>query len=102
MPDYAADLAKYTQTVDAEKIDKLVKHLGIALRTQDGSLVSTTDPEEIGRIRKGFASKKLGLSPEEADAAIAKVNQRMAAAHFKNRVTYYYLLAEETGNLDKI
>lgn len=102
MTDYAADLAKYTKEVDQEKIEKLIKHLGIALRTQDGSLVSVTDPEEIDRIRKGFATKKLGLTADQADEAIAKVNAKMAAAHFKNRVTYYYLLAEETGNLDKI
>jgi hypothetical protein len=102
MADYMADLAKYTTDVDEAKVAKIVTYLGIALRTQDGSLVSTTDPEEMKRIRVGFAAKKLGLDEAAADAGMAKVNELMKKTNFKNRVTYYYLLAEVTGNLDKI
>lgn len=102
MADYVADIAKYTSDVDEAKVAKIVTYLGIALRSQDGSLVSTTDPEEMKRIRVGFAAKKLGLDAEAADAAMAQVTEKMKGTNFKNRVTYYYLLAEVTGNLDKI
>lgn len=102
MADHVAAVQKYVTDVDEAKVQKIVTYLGIALRTQDGSLVSTTDPEELKRIRVGFAAKKLGLAPEAADEAMAKVAEIMKADKFKSRVAFYYLLADVTGNLDKI
>ena len=53
-------------------------------------------------MRDGFAAKKLGLSADEADAALAKVMETMSGVKAKSRVTVYYLLAEQTGTLDKL
>ena len=54
-------------------------------------------------MRDGFAKKKLGLSDDKSiDAAIKKVCEKMKADHDKPRVTFYYLLASETGTLDKL
>jgi hypothetical protein len=102
MSDYAADVAKYTKTVNADAVKAIVKYCGIALQNRDSSLVSGSDPKELATIREGFAAKKLGLDAATADGAMAKVVDRMKADRTKSRVTFYYLLAEETGTLGKL
>ena len=99
MSDYAADIGKYTSTVDAEAITAIVKYCGIALQKRDSALVSTSDTKELATVRDGFAAKKLGLAPEAAEAGIKGVLEKMKAEHNKSRVTFYYLLAEATGKL---
>jgi hypothetical protein len=99
--EYADDVKKYAQDADDAVIAKIVKYCGIALRNKDSSLVSTSDPAELDRVKNGFASKKLGLTPDEADKGIAAVAARMKGAKQKSRVTFYYLLAEETKTLSK-
>jgi hypothetical protein len=102
MSDYAADVAKYTKTVNADAVKAIVRYCGIALQNRDSSLVSGSDPKELATIREGFAAKKLGLDAATADGAMAKVVDRMKADRTKSRVTFYYLLAEETGTLGKL
>ncbi|MGE5359302.1 MAG: DUF2853 family protein [Bacteroidales bacterium] len=99
--DHAADVKKYVATVNAAAIAGIVKHLGIALRSKDASLVAASDPEELKRVRDGFMKKKLGLTQPDAelDAALKEVMVRMAAEHNKSRVTVYYLVAEKFDKL---
>ncbi len=101
--DYAADIARYTDSdVDEDKVTAIVKYCGIALRNKDSSLVSAGDPKELETVINGFAAKKLGLDKEEATKAVDKVMETMKGNRAKSRVTVYYLLAEQTGNLDKL
>jgi hypothetical protein len=102
MSDYAADVAKYTSTVNSEAVKAIVKYCGIALQNRDSALVSGSDAKELATIRDGFAAKKLGLSAEQADAGMAKVVEKMKGERNKSRVTFYYLLAEATGTLGKL
>ncbi len=103
MNDYAADIRNYTTTsVNDAAIAAIVRYCGIALRNTDSALVSGSDPRELGTVRQGFAAKKLGLDPQAADAGIAVVLNRMKGAPRKSRVTFYYLLAEATGTLEKL
>ncbi len=102
MSDYKVDVEKYAQNVDDAHVDAIVKYLGIALRNKDSSLVSATDKAELDRVRDGFAAKKLGLSPDDADKGISAVVEKLKGVNQKNRVTFYYLLAEETGTLGKL
>ena len=102
MSDYSADIAKYTSPVNQAAVDVIVKYCGIALRNADSSMVSGTDPEELARVRTGFATKKLGLEAAAADAGIQKVVEKMKGVNRKSRVTFYYLLAEATGTLSKL
>jgi hypothetical protein len=48
-----------------------VDYCGIALRRRDSALVSTSDDEELARVRDAFAMRKLGLTPEAAAACLA-------------------------------
>lgn len=100
--DYTSDIAKYTSSIDGKAVDAIVRYCGIALQSRDASLVSCTDSAEIDRIRKGFATKVLGLGEADADKAIAAVCDRMKADKTKHRVTFYYLLAETAGKMDAL
>ncbi|QPC92301.1 DUF2853 family protein [Mesorhizobium sp. INR15] len=103
MADYLADVKKYDAGASADVVDKIVKHLGIALRNRDSSLVSCTDPKELDRVKAGWVSKKLGIADDKkADASIEKVCKAMAADHSKNRVTFYYLVAKDLGKLGSL
>lgn len=101
--DHEGDLKKFAPNADEAKVAAIKKYLGIALQKVDSSLVSCSDPSELARIRDGFAKKKLGMSDDAAiDAAIKQVCETMKGDRNKSRVCFYYLLADQTGNLDKV
>tara|TARA_R110001592_G_scaffold207453_1_gene458313 strand:- start:362 stop:673 length:312 start_codon:yes stop_codon:yes gene_type:complete len=102
MSDYSADIQKYTAAVNEDAVKNIVKYCGIALRSTDSSLVSSSDKSELDRVRDGFAKKKLELDPAAADAGIKQVVEKMKGERRKHRVTFYYLLAEATGTMDKL
>ncbi len=99
--DWAADVKKYVPDADDGIISGIVRYCGIALQKRDSSLVSFGDPKETARVRNNFLKKKLGLAHADdvLDAAIAAVGERMKGTSFRNRVTVYYLLAENFGML---
>jgi hypothetical protein len=99
MADYLADVKKYDAGASADVVNKIVKHLGIALRNRDSSLVSCSDPEELARVREKWAGKKLGIDGAKADSAIEAVCKEMSADNTKSRVTFYYLVAKKLGKL---
>lgn len=100
-PDYSADIKKYVSSVDEAAVAGIVKHLGIALRGKDSSLVAASDPDEMHRVRDSFLKKKLALTEPDAtlDAAVKSVTDKMKGVRDKSRVTVYYLLAEKFGKL---
>jgi hypothetical protein len=102
MADYLGDVKKYAANVDEAAVNGIVRHLGIALRSRDASMVACTDPKELARIRDGFCRKKLRLdeSDDVVDSAIQSVCETMKADTTKARVTFYYLLAEHHEKLD--
>ena len=100
--DHHGDVKRYHADADDAHIDKIVKHLGIALRGNDSSLVSCSDESELHRVRDGFAAKKLGLGPDEAMTHIKNVCEEMKGDRNKRRVTFLYKLAKHTGKLDHI
>ena len=99
--DWAADVRKYAPNADDKAIAGIVRYLGIALQNRDSSLVSLSDREEVARVRDNFLKKKLGLTAPDAelDQAILKVGEKLKGDRTKNRVTIYYLLAEQFGKL---
>lgn len=100
MADYLADVRKYDATADEVIVGKIVKHLGIALRNKDSSLVSCSDPAELDRVREKWCVKKFGESDvAKCDGVIAKVCETMKSDTSKGRVTFYYLVAKHLGKL---
>ena len=100
--DWAADVRKYAPKATDEHNKGIVRHCGIALQKADSSLVSCSDKAETDRVKNGFMKKKLALTDDDAtlQASIDAVCAQMKASKRKNRVTFYYLLAERHGKLD--
>ncbi len=99
---YMDGVREYAADASDEVVKKIVAYCGIALQSKDASLVSCSDSDELDRVRKGWCTKKLGLSAEDADAAIAKTCEQMKNDRQKSRVTFYYLVAQNSGTLDKL
>jgi hypothetical protein len=103
MADYLADVKKYDAGASAAVVDKIVKHLGIALRNRDSALVSCTDPKELDRVKANWISKKLGVTDAaKAESVVENVCKAMSADSSKSRVTFYYLAAKELGKLGSL
>jgi Protein of unknown function (DUF2853) len=100
MSEYLADVRRYDAAANEDHVKKIVKHLGIALRNKDSSLVSCSDPEELARVREKWCKKKFGATDDaKADSIIAAVCETMKADRQKGRVTFYYLVAKHMGTL---
>lgn len=103
MSDHLADVRRYDAAADEAIVEKIIKHLGIALRSRDASLVAVSDPEELKRVRESWIGRKLGVTDEaKADAAIAHVAEVMKGDRSKDRVTFYYLTAKQLGLLGSL
>lgn len=102
---YEVNVKKYAKAYNQAAAEKIVGHLGIALRNRDSSLVSASDPVELARVREKWCRGKLALaqSNDELDAAIQLICEKMKPEGAnKSRVTFYYLLAEHFGKLDML
>jgi Protein of unknown function (DUF2853) len=100
MSDYLADVRRYDAKADETAVAKIVKHLGIALRNKDSSLVSCSDPAELDRVREKWCMKKFGATDaKKCDSIIATVCETMKADKTKGRVTFYYLVAKHMDKL---
>ena len=103
MSDYLTDVKRYDSGADAAVVEKIVKHLGIALRGRDSSLVSCSDTSELDRVREKWSMKKLGQTDAaRCDEIIGTVCETMKADRNKNRVTFYYLVAKHHGGLTSL
>ncbi|MEM6687909.1 MAG: DUF2853 family protein [Planctomycetota bacterium] len=102
MSDHLEDVKKYTDSPKADCVESLVGHLRLAMTHDDGQTVAATDKAELERIKDNYCRKTLDITDEEADSAIAAAAERMAGTNQKNRVTFYYLIAEEAGKLDRL
>jgi hypothetical protein len=102
MTDYLADVRKYDANADEAVVTKIVKYLGIALRNRDSSLVAASDKSELDRVVQSWCGKKLGVTGEAAEKAVAATATAMKGDHNKSRVTFYYLVAKDLGKLGDI
>lgn len=102
MSKYLENVKQYVDSPNEDAVDSLVGHLGIALESRDGANVAATDPEELKSIRDGYCNVNLDLEDDEADAAIQKVCEIMKGDNSKCRVTFYYLLAQETDRISRL
>jgi hypothetical protein len=102
---YADNIKKYSNGYNQAAAERIVGHLGIALRNRDSSLVACSDNGELDRVREKWCRGKLGVAHKQAelDAAIQAICARMKdEGGQKSRVTFYYLLAEHFGKLDAL
>ena len=86
---------------DEAALTGVAKALGPSIYNADSSLVSSSDKEELDRVKKNFLIGKLGLEDNaELDAAIKEVVEKFGSSNRnKHRAIFYYLLAEKFGKL---
>lgn len=98
---YSDDIKRYQPAVNDMAVAGIVKHLGIALKSNDASMVSCSSKDELARVRDSWLKKKLAIADDDAklDKSISDVCAVMKGDAKKNRVTFYYLLAEKFGKL---
>ena len=99
MTDYLEDVQRYDSAADSAVVEKIVKHLGIALRSKDASLVSCSDQSELDRVIEKWGGKKLGMDAAASKEIVSKVCEQMSDDRQKQRVTFYYLVAKHAGKL---
>ena len=101
MSEHLEAVKKYVPGCNEKAVEGIVKHLGIALRSKDASLVSCSSKDELARVRDSWCKKKLALTDSDADIdkMIKEVCETMKADHRKNRVAFYYLLAEKCNKV---
>lgn len=102
---YEENIKKYSNGYNQAAAEKIVGHLGIALRNRDSSLVSCSDSGELDRVREKWCRGKLSLAQtnDQLDAAIQAICEKLKPeGGNKSRVTFYYLLAEHFDKLDTL
>lgn len=89
-------------SIDADALAGVTKAVGPNIYKADASKVSTSDDEEVARVRDNFIGKKLGVTDvSKADAAIAKATEVFGSSNTnKTRALFYYIVADELGKLD--
>lgn len=94
---YTADMDKHLgMKPDADLLRKVAKGLGPSIYLKDASLVSCSDQTELDRVKANFLDKKLGITGDAAEKAVAAVCAKYKA-HNKHRAVFYYLLVQELG-----
>lgn len=103
MSKYLPDVKKYDATADEAVVEKIVKHLGIALRNRDSSMVACSDPKELERVVESWCARKLGVTDrDKCDKVIERVCETMSGDNSKSRVTFYYLVAKHLEKLESL
>ena len=102
MSEYLADVQKYDAGADEAIVTKIVKHLGNALSNRDSSMDACSDTKELDRVVEKWCGKKLGVTGDAAENAVAKTCETMSDDKTKSRVTFYYLVAKELGKLGEL
>jgi hypothetical protein len=104
MSEHLDNVKRYAANADDKAVAGIVKHLGIALKSKDASLVSCSSKDELARVRDSWCKKKLGITDSDADIdkVIKEVCEAMKADQRKDRVTFYYLLAEKYGKVSAL
>jgi hypothetical protein len=99
--DHTAEVKKYAPNCNEAAVKGIIKHLGIALKSNDASMVACSSKSELERVRESWLKKKLALTATDADldGAIKGVCEQMKADRSKSRVAFYYLLADKYGKL---
>lgn len=97
---YAGELRdKCGMAPDMDLLTRVTVGLGPAIYNPDACTVAGTDPEEMGRIRRNFLMRKLGLPDgPDLDAGMERAIEIYGRSNrAKHRAVVYYLLTKHFG-----
>jgi hypothetical protein len=103
MSTHLNDVRRYDALAEEEVVDRIVKHLGVALRNPASATVTCDNEEELDRVAKNWCRNRL----READfgralAAVHLVAGTLARDGNADRVTFYYLCAKHLDRLEVV
>lgn len=83
--------------VDSDLLRAVAKGLGPSIYNADAEKVSSSDPDELDRVKQNFLIKKLGLTDgPELDEAIQEVIEQLGSSNRnKYRAVFYALLVKK-------
>jgi hypothetical protein len=103
MQDHLADVRRYDALADAEAVERIVKHLGVALRNPASASVTCDKEDELERVAQNWCGNKLGETDAERCARTVRlVAETLARDGEADRVTFYYLCAKHLDRLGDI
>ena len=103
MSSHVHDVRRYDALAEANVIERIVKHLGVALRNPASATVTCDAEEELDRVAKNWCGNRLGVDDfGKARAAVERVAQTLARDGQADRVTLYYLCAKHLDRLDRV
>lgn len=93
---YDKEFAKLKVKYDAKLLTAVAKGCGPSIYSKDASKVASGDKDEMGRVKKNFLIKKLGLKDTpKLDEGIAAVVAILGKSNRnKYRAMFYYLLVK--------
>jgi len=96
---YKTEMTNLGISFDEALFSAVTKGVGPVIYNADSSKVSSSDPEELNRMKTNFLINKLGLADgPELDAAIQGVVEQLGASNRnKYRAMFYYLLVVKFG-----
>ena len=94
---YEEQVKELKLNLDSDLLKAVAKGLGPSIYNADAQKVSSSDPEELGRVKTNFLIKKLELKDSpELDEAIDEVVQQMGSSNRnKYRTIFYALLVKK-------
>jgi len=99
---YKEQVAELGLGISEDLLTAVAKGLGPSIYNADSSKVSSSDPEELARVKNNFLIGKLGLADGPAlDAAIDEVVEKLGSSNRnKYRAVVYALLVIKFGKED--
>jgi len=93
---YIEDVNKIEDNPDVDLLRKIAESMEPSIYNSDANTVSSSDQEELDRVRKNFLVKKLGLEDtDELNVGINAVIEKYGKSNRnKHRVVFYYLLTK--------
>lgn len=83
---------------DEKLLRSITKSLGPSIYNKDALLVAAGDAAELTTIKERFLDKKLSVSGEQADAAVAHAIDKIGSSNRqKLRPVFYYIIVKHLG-----
>ena len=103
MNSHLDDVRRYDALAEADVVERIVKHLGVALHNPSSATVSCAADEELDRVATNWCRNKLRVGDfGEARAAVERVASTLSRDGQADRVTFYYLCAKHLDRLDAV
>jgi len=103
MNSHLDDVRRYDALAQADVVERIVKHLGVALHNPASATVSCEVEEELDRVARNWCRNKLRVGDfGEARAAVERVAQTLTRDGQADRVTFYYLCAKHLDRLEAV